>query len=309
MSRPEVLFDGIADRIALEISKARDSIYVAVAWLSNEKLFNALVKKAKEGVMVRLMISNDEQTQKNSQKLDYKILNGFGDSDVSLVKPEMGGLMHNKLCIIDRLTVITGSYNWTYYADNKNHENVFIFQDREVAETCIKHFKEIISHYLNATPPHSKTSHNRQNKTQNSQKSSPPKSEHQSSRPQKSKEQLAEYYIELAHQYRGKNMHKLAFENYQKAVQMGDVSAHYFLAYCYERGEGVATNLEKAIEYCRKAAQMGDMYAQCYLGLCYKVGYGVEKNTQKAIEWLRKSARQGCEEAIESLQKFGVYDF
>lgn len=73
MSRPEVLFDGIADRLVLEISKAKSSIYVAVAWLSNENLFDALVAKAKQGVMVRLMISNDEQTQKNAQKLDYKI--------------------------------------------------------------------------------------------------------------------------------------------------------------------------------------------------------------------------------------------
>lgn len=72
-NRPEVLFDGIADRLALKISKAKSSIYVAVAWLSNEKLFDALVAKAKQGVMVRLMISNDEQTQKNSQKLDCKI--------------------------------------------------------------------------------------------------------------------------------------------------------------------------------------------------------------------------------------------
>lgn len=38
MSRPEVLFDSIADRLVLEISKAKSSIYVAVAWLSNERL-------------------------------------------------------------------------------------------------------------------------------------------------------------------------------------------------------------------------------------------------------------------------------
>lgn len=310
-SRPEVLFDGIADRLVLEISKAKSSIYVAVAWLSNENLFDALVAKAKQGVMVRLMISNDEQTQKNSQKLDYKILNGIGDSDVSLVKPEMGGLMHNKLCIIDRLTVITGSYNWTYYADNKNHENVFIFQDKEVAEACIKYFKEIISHYLNANPPKPKSPHSTQNETQsqnpqhtqNDKKSPPPKSEHQSpknshsSNNQRTKEQVANDYLELANQYRAKHIYKLAFENYQKSAQMGNVEAQYWLGYCYEHEEGTERNMRKAVEWYKESAQMGNSNAQYRLGFCCYYGKGVERDEEKAVMWYTRSAEQNNVEA------------
>lgn len=316
-SRPEVLFDNIADRIALEISKARDSIYVAVAWFSNEKLFNTLVEKAKQGVMVRLMISNDEQTQKNAQKLDYKILNSIGDSDVSLVKPELGGLMHNKLCIIDRLTVITGSYNWTYYADNKNHENVFIFQDREVAETCIRHFKEIISHYLNATVPHSKSSHNNQNKAQNSQKSQntnkiqvsknekqqTSQNKYQSSKnsnssdTDKANQQVANDCISLGQQYQKDGAYELAFECYKKAALMGDSYAQILVGFYYQHGWGIQKDKQKAVEWYTLSAEQGYADAQYRLGLCYQRGDGIRQDFQKAVEWYQKAVKQNNSDA------------
>jgi phosphatidylserine/phosphatidylglycerophosphate/cardiolipin synthase-like enzyme len=39
--------------------------------------------------------------------------------------------MHNKFCIIDNQVLINGSYNWTYYAESKNRENVLIIKDEK----------------------------------------------------------------------------------------------------------------------------------------------------------------------------------
>jgi hypothetical protein len=39
--------------------------------------------------------------------------------------------MHNKYCIIDSNTVITGSYNYTYFAESINQENIVIIKDNE----------------------------------------------------------------------------------------------------------------------------------------------------------------------------------
>ena len=39
--------------------------------------------------------------------------------------------MHNKFCIIDKKVVINGSYNWTYYAEDKNRENVLIVKNEQ----------------------------------------------------------------------------------------------------------------------------------------------------------------------------------
>ena len=37
--------------------------------------------------------------------------------------------MHNKFCIIDDKILINGSYNWTYFAESKNSENILIIKD------------------------------------------------------------------------------------------------------------------------------------------------------------------------------------
>ena len=39
-------------------------------------------------------------------------------------------MMHNKFCVIDRSTVINGSYNWSYKA-RQNHENITVSTNAE----------------------------------------------------------------------------------------------------------------------------------------------------------------------------------
>lgn len=40
--------------------------------------------------------------------------------------------MHNKFAIIDSAVVLTGSYNWTVTASNKNQENILIIESKVV---------------------------------------------------------------------------------------------------------------------------------------------------------------------------------
>lgn len=44
---------------------------------------------------------------------------------------------HNKIIIIDRETVITGSFNFTKAAEEKNAENVLIIRDKALAKVYI----------------------------------------------------------------------------------------------------------------------------------------------------------------------------
>jgi hypothetical protein len=55
--------------------------------------------------------------------------------------------MHNKFCVIDYSTVITGSYNWSYKAES-NFENVIItHNDTTLAEQFIAEFNNIRTQY------------------------------------------------------------------------------------------------------------------------------------------------------------------
>ena len=52
--------------------------------------------------------------------------------------------MHHKFCIIDKKTLINGSYNWTYYAEYKNMENIVILNDIETTYAFNSEFNNIV---------------------------------------------------------------------------------------------------------------------------------------------------------------------
>ena len=48
--------------------------------------------------------------------------------------------MHHKFVIIDDSTVITGSFNWTYYGYAHHSENVIILNNEKVVENFVDEF-------------------------------------------------------------------------------------------------------------------------------------------------------------------------
>jgi len=140
----EAVFENIAERIVLEIDKAQHSIFIAVAWFTNRNIFNVLKRKANGGCQISLMYSSDHINENSAINFDLlKTKNssvfpiGDGDKD----------LMHNKFCIIDHSTVITGSYNWSNKAES-NHENITITNGvTTLAEQYISEFNKIKRRY------------------------------------------------------------------------------------------------------------------------------------------------------------------
>jgi hypothetical protein len=140
----EAIFENIAERIQQEITKAQSSIYIAVAWFTNQMLFEELLKKATEGCKISLIISNDEINQNSS--INYEQLNN-GSSKIFKIGDGKKELMHHKFCVIDHDLVITGSYNWSYKAEN-NFENIIVTSDdSSLAQQFIKEFYELQKQY------------------------------------------------------------------------------------------------------------------------------------------------------------------
>jgi phosphatidylserine/phosphatidylglycerophosphate/cardiolipin synthase-like enzyme len=50
-------------------------------------------------------------------------------------------IAHNKIMIIDGEIVITGSFNFTLSAEDKNAENLIIIRDKALAEKYIKNWQ------------------------------------------------------------------------------------------------------------------------------------------------------------------------
>ena len=101
----EVYFDDIERVILKELSNSKKQIYVAVAWLTNQKLFDKLCQMADNYIDVQILIVKDEINLNSS--CDYEKLVKLGGK--VFWQEDGRSLMHHKFCIIDGNVVITGN--------------------------------------------------------------------------------------------------------------------------------------------------------------------------------------------------------
>lgn len=138
----QAYFDDIQLHILHELRKAQTSIHIAVAWFTDPEIFEQLCQKAGSGVRVELMVFNDSINRNSG--IDHERLRGLGGVFMMVGdKKKNSSVMHNKFCVIDSATVITGSYNWSRQA-KQNSENITIISDHlELARQFIQEFDSI----------------------------------------------------------------------------------------------------------------------------------------------------------------------
>ena len=133
-------FDNIRKILIQEIQDAQNEILVAVYWFTNIELFNVLLDKVRKGVKVKLIIHNDYINNRESGLPFQSLIDEGGEFYFS----NSNNPMHNKFCVIDKTTLINGSYNWTYYAEEKNSENILVIkQERTVIEAFVREFDKL----------------------------------------------------------------------------------------------------------------------------------------------------------------------
>ncbi|STZ08316.1 nuclease NucT [Moraxella caprae] len=117
---------------------------IAVAWFTRADFFEILIAKAKSGVRVQLIISNDRINKGDKVKINHDELNHYPDCQTYWIGDGNKALMHHKFCVIDKMTVITGSFNWSKKAEKNNFENITISQDAILAKAFYQEFYKII---------------------------------------------------------------------------------------------------------------------------------------------------------------------
>lgn len=128
-------FDNIKSLLINELTKAKFTIWIAVAWFTDKDLANLLYKKSKEGLNIQIIINGDKINSQLSGKLsDY--------FETYLVPDSNRKLMHNKFCVIDLYKVIHGSYNWTNKAQY-NDETISLIENRATAENFANQFVKL----------------------------------------------------------------------------------------------------------------------------------------------------------------------
>lgn len=118
-------FRNIRKELIEALQTAERKIRIAVAWFTNSDLFDLLVEKTVHGVDIELVII-DDFINNGDFGLNFQ---EFIDKGGKLYYGKEENPMHHKFCVIDKRILFTGSYNWTYYAENKNIENLVKFEE------------------------------------------------------------------------------------------------------------------------------------------------------------------------------------
>ena len=134
-------FSNIRKEIIANLSTAQSEIKIAMAWFTSAELFDELIKCCHKGVSVNLLLLDDAINWMYYAP-DFNLLKDAG-ANVRIVSRDYG-MLHHKFCVIDQQIIITGSYNWTYYAETRNIENVVVIDDRLLANCYLKEFDELI---------------------------------------------------------------------------------------------------------------------------------------------------------------------
>jgi len=110
-----------------QIGRAKSEILVQAMLFTNMKIAKALVVAEERGVKVRAIFSR--RTGKAAAYLHERGVDIVQDTDVKT--------QHNKVMILDRSIVATGSYNYTNAAENKNAENIVFLDTPGVAKRFV----------------------------------------------------------------------------------------------------------------------------------------------------------------------------
>jgi phospholipase D len=133
---------GCGNLIAREISKAQSSIYVQAYSFTSKSIIRELIRAKQRGVKIRVLLDSSNLYTNDSKAPELEA------AGIEVAIDKVSGIAHNKVIIIDKKKVITGSFNFTNAADHHNVENVLLIEDEAMAETYLQNWlsRKILSH-------------------------------------------------------------------------------------------------------------------------------------------------------------------
>jgi phosphatidylserine/phosphatidylglycerophosphate/cardiolipin synthase-like enzyme len=119
--------DDAAGLIVRTIDAARSQVLVQAFSFTHRDIANALVRAHRRGLDVQI-IADQEQTN----SIDSAAMQSLVDAGVPVFADAEHSAAHNKVIIIDQQSgqpaLITGSFNFTFAAQNRNAENVLVLR-------------------------------------------------------------------------------------------------------------------------------------------------------------------------------------
>ena len=130
--------DSTLNRLLALVADADESIYFLAYSFTSDDLAAALLERAAAGVTVMGVFEEDQYNSNIGTEFDNLLNAGL---EVRLDGNPRH--MHHKVIIIDEQIVITGSYNFSASAEERNDENTLVIHNTEIAALFVAEFQRV----------------------------------------------------------------------------------------------------------------------------------------------------------------------
>ena len=131
---------GCTEAIVRELDGAKSEILVQAYSFTSTPIAEALLAAHKRGVRVVAILDKSQRAARNTSAAF------LADAGIPTYVDNSHAIAHNKIIIIDRSIVITGSFNFTKAAEERNAENLLILRSPQLAGIYVENWSNHMQH-------------------------------------------------------------------------------------------------------------------------------------------------------------------
>lgn len=132
---------GATEAIVKEINSAKQEILVQAYTFTSKPIAKALIDVRKRGIKIEVILDKSQRKEK------YTSADFVAHAGIPTYIDDKHAIAHNKIMILDRSILITGSFNFTKAAEEKNAENLLILKgNKPLVDRYIRNFEEHKAH-------------------------------------------------------------------------------------------------------------------------------------------------------------------
>lgn len=134
---------GCTEAIVAALRQAKKTVLVQAYSFTSAPIAGALRAAHDRGVEVRVLLDRSQRTE------HYSSSTFLAHAGIPTWIDAAHAIAHNKVMVIDGATVVTGSFNFTKGAEERNAENLFVIKDAGLASLYAENWE---SHRRHSEP-------------------------------------------------------------------------------------------------------------------------------------------------------------
>jgi len=132
---------GATEAVVAEIEKAQKEILVQAYSFTSVPIAKALLEAHKRGVKVEAALDKSQLSER------YTSATFLSKAGIPVLIDDKHAIAHNKIMIIDRSVLITGSFNFTKAAEEKNAENLLVIKgNKRLVDAYLENYERHKGH-------------------------------------------------------------------------------------------------------------------------------------------------------------------